>query len=191
MRNKAIVMIICLFVLCLRLCLIGVAIIIGIKLFVLSGMIFMFTPDPPAPKVTYTEFPFCITYEYNGQEIVYEDVQICEYGGIVDYGSGGKRYVWNTRLKSGNREVILIEDTDVDGKFKICVFHDDPEYLMNDPFYREMEEEYLRFKKIYVWRENFGSKHISVEEAYEIYDFRIINVECAEPILNVFSEVEP
>ena len=44
------------------------------------------SPDPPMPEITYGEFPFRLVYELNGEQIVIEDIIICEFDG---FGMGG------------------------------------------------------------------------------------------------------
>jgi len=68
--------------------------------------IFIGTPAPPTPEITYGEFPFRIEYEIDGERFVFEDVLIAEFL----YSSGGTllsnpQRIWDTRLDSeGERE---------------------------------------------------------------------------------------
>ena len=68
-----------------------------------------FIPDPPKPEITYAEFPFCLTYELNGEVIVIEDTIICEFDGYVVEGENGKYRAWSSRLKSGNERITLLD----------------------------------------------------------------------------------
>ena len=63
--------------------LLSVIILVGaFYLFVLSGAIFMFNSNPPAPEITYGEFPIKVTCEINGEIKVIEDTVICEFDGF-------------------------------------------------------------------------------------------------------------
>ena len=48
-------------------------------------------PDPPRPEITYSEFPFRIEYEINGELVVIEDAVICEFDGFQPNWSGGDK----------------------------------------------------------------------------------------------------
>ena len=71
-------------------------------IFVVSGAVFMFMPNPPAPEIKYGEFSCRLEYELDGEIKVIEDVIICEFDGFKNYGSAGSRREWKTSLESGN-----------------------------------------------------------------------------------------
>jgi len=59
-------------------------------------------PNPPKPGITYSEFPFRLVYEINGERKVIEDTLICEYDGIGMDEGRGKYRKWKEHLASGN-----------------------------------------------------------------------------------------
>lgn len=86
------------------------AILYGILyVFVLSGAIFLFNPNPPAPDITYGEFPFRLVYEIDGETKVIEDTVICEFDGFKNMGSAGNKRVWKSQLKSGKEHITLLD----------------------------------------------------------------------------------
>ena len=53
-------------------------------------------PNPPAPEVTYGEFPFSLVYEIDGERVEIKDTLVIEHKG-VDYNEGmGKYNKWKT-----------------------------------------------------------------------------------------------
>jgi hypothetical protein len=66
-------------------------------------------PKPPAPQVTYGEFPFRLEYEIDGKGIVVEDTVICEYDGIGWNEGVGKHRKWKSSLSDGKEYIVLVE----------------------------------------------------------------------------------
>ena len=62
----------------------------------LIGLGGLLEDDPPAPQITYAEFPVRLEYEVNGQKKVATDTLICEYDGVGWNEGNGKQ-----RLASG------------------------------------------------------------------------------------------
>ena len=58
------------------------------------------TPNPPEPEVTYGEFPFEIVYEIDGEIFTINDVYVCEYRGIALSEASGKCRSWKGYIKS-------------------------------------------------------------------------------------------
>lgn len=173
----------------LVLCIIGVAIYILFFAFVISGAFAILMPKPPEPQITYGEFPFTITYEVNNEIITYKDVVICEYEGIVSWGTAGKRRKWSRKLKSGNKHIVLLRSETSEATFEIYeAIPGLPEYYMGD--FRKSRAEYEHNMKDYRYlgyKQNDIDHTITKEEAWEKYGVRIISIECSLPIENKFE----
>ena len=169
-------------------------IIVGIFYFlVISGAIFSFTPNPPMPEITYGEFPISVTCEINGEIKEIKDTIICEFDGINDYGSGGKRRKWKSYLKSGNERITLLK---VDETSELYCNYGMPEYYMDDLRFQTREEyEQVRerdldsmFIILGKWEGNeLKSNFIAANEAWEKYGLKIIKVNYSPPIQNSFK----
>ena len=154
-------------------------------------LISLVTVRPPAPAITYGEFPFTIVYEANNEIITYTDVIICEYEGLIDWAAFVKKRSWSTRLKSGNEYIVLLQASTNETSFEIYTgIPVLPEYFMGD-FQRSKEEyesmlnqegRYLGYKQNGIF---VGT--ITGDEAWEKYGVRIISIECAPPIENKFE----
>ena len=172
--------------------------IIGIIVFVLfvlfvvfavSGAFAIFMPKPAVPQITYGEFPFTITYEFNNEIVTYKDVVICEYEGIESWGTAGKRRKWSRKLKSGNEYITLLRSKTSEATFEIYeTIPGLPEYYMGD--FQKSRAEYERNMKDYRYlgyKQNDIIQSITKEEAWEKYGIQIISIECAPPIENTFK----
>ena len=91
------------------------AIIAVVFLSVVSGAIFAFAPDPAEPNIKQATFPFSITYEADGETKSYSDDVVCKYEGISLAGPSKSRS-WDSRLRSGNEEVVFSEKDQTVGK---------------------------------------------------------------------------
>ena len=173
-------------------CIIGAAILMLLQLlylFALSGAFAIFMPKPPEPQIKYGEFPFVITYEKNNEIITYKDVIICEYEGIENLGTGGKRRKWSEKLKSGNEYIVLLQSKTQDLPFEIYVpIPGLPEYYMGD--FQRSKSEYERNMKddrYLGYKQQDIDRSIGKEEVWEKYSIKIINIECSSPIENSFE----
>lgn len=162
-------------------------------LFVVSGAIFSFIPDPPEPEIKYGEFPISITYEVNGDIKVVEDIIVCEFDGVEDYGSGGRRRKWKSYLKSGNKQITLLK---IDNTSELSSWYGLPDYYMGDLRFGTKEEYERRraqnfdseFITLGKWIDGeFKSSAVSAGEALEKYGLKIIDVQYSEPIKNSFK----
>lgn len=163
-------------------------------LLVLSGAIFSFGSNPPAPEITYGEFPVKITCEINGAIKVVEDTVICEFDGFENRGSAGKYRKWKSHLKSGHERLTLLRVKGVDLTFEISKSYGQPDYYMGDLRY-ESKEQYEkkmaddRYLGYYEWKngEEFESTLITLDEAWEKYKLKVIDVKYSPPIQNTFN----
>ncbi len=147
----------------------------------------MLQPNPPAPSVTYGEFPFEIVYELDGETITVNDVYVCEFDGYSVKGGIGapKEREWKGYLKStGKDRLVLLEDGNL--KFVCAVGY--PEYYMSDP--SKPNVEYTPFLYYIIYPNEFGgeSQGISdIEQLQEQYKLKLISWKLSEPIENTFE----
>ncbi|MBR3848607.1 MAG: hypothetical protein IKM21_04895 [Oscillospiraceae bacterium] len=175
------------------------ALVASLYLFVVSGAFAILVPNPPEPQIKYGEFPFTITYEINGGIKTYEDIQICEYAGVENLGTGGKDRKWKARSKNNDSgKIVLLQGTEGDSTFQLYeAIPGMPEYFMGDPSRWRSKEEYEGFLQGngyfgYIQWHNGVETEISIEEevVWEKYRIRVISVECAPPIENTFVDPE-
>ena len=164
---------------------------------IITGAIFMFMPEPPKPEITYGEFPIRITYEIDGEIKVLEDTIICEYDGVKNYGSGGKRRQWKVYIKSSRKKMITLCDMRTKLKFtdwgnqilELCFDVGSGGYYMGDP--QNTGNNGSSGKWIdYIYVDVNGEEGYSVftiNEAWEKYKLRIIDVQYSQPIKNSFE----
>ena len=174
---------------------ISVLIVIAILLVVLyfliiSGGIFSFRTNPSEPEITYGEFPISVTFEFKGEIKVVTDKVICEFDGFENYGSAGKYRKWKSHLQSGKERITLVTISET---AELYCWEGSPEYYMDDLRYDTREHyEQIRernFDSYFItygeWKDGiFESIGISLEEAWEKYNFKVIDVQYAEPIEN-------
>ena len=159
------------------------------KIFIVSGGFSVFMSNPEESEITYGEFPFRITYELKGEVKVIEDVVICEYDGIEDLGTAGKKRKWKSYLESGNERVSLLKEDD---SLEFYFNYGAPENYMGDNQSRRYGEglyydlSYIPFikKDNGIQLEDSGMKS---EEVWEKYGLRIIEWEYSMPIQNSFK----
>jgi len=159
----------------------------GLMLFIaMPNIIAWLGPNPPAPEITYGEFPFRIEYELNGELIVIDDTLICEFVGFELIGPKKIRS-WKSRFVSGNGEggyllLQIVENTNI----YCCVGN--PEYYMGDKdsyLYDVLPYDVLP----YFARKKPGSGYyssISTTELLDKYGIKLIGWEFSEPIENSF-----
>ena len=177
---------------------IGILVIVIIALlylFVLSGAFSILMPKPPAPQITYGEFPFSITYEVDGEIKIYEDTLVCEFDGFKHYGTGGVRREWKSHLKSGNVNVCLLKTSDAELTYEISTDAGLPEYYMGDFQYGQdrydyenvmHDERYLGYRELKN-DEVINSYSIEKEKVFEKFKLRIIERKYSQPIENKFE----
>ena len=144
--------------------------------------LFEAAPEPPQPEITYGEFPFRLVYEFEGKEIVVEDIKVCEYDGVIS-GSNGKHRTWKGYLASDsdNRNVLITAD----GTREIYCYIGSAEYYMNDETYPEKQP--LQPHIYNVMLNNNHGTMLSQEELLEKYKIKLISLETTPPIKNIFK----
>ncbi len=166
-------------------------------MFVLSGAFAIFMPNPPEPEITYGEFPFTLTYELNGEITTYEDVIICEYAGVESLGTAGKERKWESRLKSGNERLTILdlrslkEENDLRQIIlELYFYYGNGAYYMGDTkdsFARSAQDLDIIEYKYQTTKGEIYSGAYKADEAFEKYKIRLISWECAPPIENSFE----
>ena len=152
-----------------------------------------FAPEPPVPEIIYGEFPFSVTYEINYEDKQINDSIICEFDGFDNLGNGGIRRKWKSRLKSGNKYLVLYREENEGLKLEIVMVAPGlPEYYMGDFAFRTREEheEIMSFPNIIYRQWKNGTQTESIitkKEAWEKYHIKIINTEYSSPIENKFE----
>ena len=177
---------------CLIIVLVLSVVVCGYYLSIVSGTIFSLGSNPPEPEIKYGEFPISITYEVDGETKKNEDIIICEYDGIENFGSGGRRRKWKCYLKSGNERLVLLNGELQDTIFEISDFYGSPNYYMGEYIYdlitykesmkNDDELNYIEWKNG-IQRGDI----ISYNEALERFGLRIIDIQYSEPIKNSFK----
>ena len=162
-------------------------------LFVITGAFSILAPIPPRPEITYGEFPIRVIFELDGEIKTIEDIVIAEFVGSKSLGTGGRTRVWTSRLKSGNERLVLLRVENEGYSFVITTRYGLPEYYMGD-FYlqsreqREMAMANRRYLGYIRWEngEMTANRTIREDEAWEMYNLRIIEVQHSEPLENRF-----
>ena len=145
----------------------------------------LFSPNPPKPEITYAEFPFEIVYEIHGETVTVQDVYVCEYVGIGFDKGRGKHREWKDYIKSsGEEDLILVED----GSLKLACYVGFPEYYMSDP--ETYDYEYTPFIGYIIHPNEYGGTSyggLDAEPSLNQYDLKLISWKLSEPIENSFN----
>ena len=141
----------------------------------------IFAPNPPAPEITYGEFPFRLEYEINGERVVVEDTVVCEYGGVGWDEGQGKHRTWEGYLASSGEENVLVV---TDGTRKIYCYVGSAEYYMGDEKYPEKRP---LIPRLYMDDPNLLISEIAIQdEIIAGYNIELISWEFTDPITNSF-----
>lgn len=150
--------------------------------------------NPPAPVVKYGEFPFRLTYEIGGSQHVIEDTIICKFSGFETRGTAGKYRKWEDYLKSGKERITLLDCRDMKlmdrwGNRILELYFDygNVQYYMGD---EAPNRGGISNSVPYMYQKAGGSigfSAISVDEAYETYQIKLINWEASPPVQNNFQ----
>lgn len=155
------------------------------------------SPNPLIPEITYGEFPFRLEYEINGEKKIVEDTLICEYDGVGMDEGRGKFLKWKQYLASGNKELLLLENTGMEGiafsnkKTTILTIYYDPGpawFYMGDNHGARYTFDFPNASYSEKYNDGSGSNGImSKEDLLSKYDIKLINWDYAKPIENKFK----
>lgn len=142
-------------------------------------------PNPERPEITYSEFPFRLEYEINGERVVVEDTLICEYDGIGRNTGQGKYRKWKSYFASGREQILLLK---VDNRKEIYYDPGPAEYYMDDmrgQWYLHIFPNACRLEK-----DEYGTSTgiINADELTEKYNIKLISWDYTSPIKNKFKE---
>jgi len=190
-----------------------ILLVIVLNPFTLLQLGMFFTPNPPEPTIEYGEFPFKLTYEFNGETIVYSDTIICVFNGI-QYGGSGKEWDWLIYSKNTGDSTFTIIDV---SSFKEHISKNKNHFEYDKSAYYKYNEDYIIESlyfyvgtgNYYMGDNSYSAKppqdlsyvmyeasnlrgdtfcdFLSLNDAYEKFGFRFINWECAPPIENEFK----
>ena len=138
--------------------------------------------NPPAPEITYGEFPFRIEYELHGERLVIEDTVICEFDGFKVSGTT-KRRAWKTNFMIGSGEGSALVLQKFGNTTVYCCVRN-PEYYMGD---RESEYTYTQPFFAYKERGDLLIRSISTEELLDVFGIKLISWQFSDPIVNTFK----
>lgn len=151
--------------------------------------------NPPAPAVKYGEFPFRLTYEIGDSQYVIEDTIICKFSGFETRGTAGRYRNWEEYLKSGKERITLLDCRDMEFMDRwgnrIMEFYFDygnAEYYMGDEV--GSNKGGISNSIPYMYQKADGSigfSAISAEEAYEMYEIKLIRWEASPSVENSFQ----
>ena len=136
------------------------------------------------PKVAQQEFPFTITYSYQGETQTISDVYIGEYVRSAKY-LGDDSLAWYGYIKDHNRlESDYYRIAELDGQIFSINLNIEPGYLMGDPKYADSV-----CQPTGACHSFDGTNDITVTDPGELakLGFSIVNWEYPEPIENTFS----
>jgi hypothetical protein len=173
--------------------LIGVLYLLGI-----SGVIFWLGGNPPKPQITYGEFPCKLVYEVNGEIKIIEDTIICNFEGFENQGSNGKVRKWTSQLKSGNKQLTIVDlrnENEIDylGRkiLELSYYYGNGEYYMGDELnYHQSKPNELSKSISYLYQQNdsaIGTSAMLINEVYERYKVKLISFDTSPPIKNSFK----
>ena len=141
--------------------------------------------SPPAPEVTYGEFPFELVYEVDGEVVAVNDVYICKYDGIGVNMGFGKHRVWKGYIKSSKEQAVLLTE---DNDRKIYCFVGSAEYYMDDEKYPEQTPLSPRVYDIRKKKYSMDYEIYTSDELLERYNINIISWNFSDPIENSFGD---
>lgn len=154
-----------------------------ICLLIITVFLFNVALSPPDfPEIKYGEFPFKITYEYNGETTEIEDICVCEFNG-VNTTAGGKYRSWKQYFKSGNEDVLTIYKDDT---FELGFSIGSAEYFMNDTKFHTDEPPKPTAYLIRYTDKGKNTVFLSADELYSELGIKITSWEFSEPIENTF-----
>lgn len=147
--------------------------------------------NPLQPEITYGEFPIKIEYLVNGEEIIIQDVLVCEFIEIVNINwiekvSTGRSFErrWKSEFKNHEKQENIIE-LFKDDELLIDFSLGSANYYMGDI---DINTTYPRFRVFKIQNnEEIFQKFISSPEELKEYGIEVVECVLPEPIKNSFS----
>ena len=147
------------------------------------------------PKISKGEFPFSITYEYQGETKTLAGVLECEYSGSKTIQGKHYRYwdVETTYENQGNMENPCIVEQNDELQTVLAIYENmDAGYFMGDPLHKdyynengyEAVEPYIEY---YDYKNDIYLEEENKDEILTSIGFKIVDYTYAEPIDNSFS----
>lgn len=165
---------------------------ITMVVYMVATVVFCYTTKP---EVSQGEFPFCITYEYQGETKTLSGIFECEYSGSNTIQGEHNRY-WNGEAKYENPENAenpnLVEQND-ELQTVLAVYENmNAGYFMGDPLYTDHYQIYgfdgvKPYIEYYDYKNDIAINEENRDEILESIGFKIIDVTYADPIDNSFS----
>jgi hypothetical protein len=135
------------------------------------------------PQVVLQEFPFTVTYSYQGETKTISDVYVCEYAPGAKY-FGENSVAWYGYIQDHNRlESDFYRIGELEGKTFSINLNLEPGYLMGDPAYSGSE-----CRPAGICHSFDGTKDVTVTDPGELarLGLSILSWEYPEPIENSF-----
>ena len=139
------------------------------------------------PTVTEAEFPFSITYEYNGETVTIEDVYTVRYDGN-DGDADTKSRIYVGKIGNMAEEDVDYTILEVEGSLLLLNTNFYPDYLMGDSEYDYFDGGEFAPEFVYYGVDGFMTNEA---EYIEGLGAKIMDFEYPEPIENslVFSHI--
>ena len=136
------------------------------------------------PKVEQQEFPFSVTYTYQGKTETFSEIYVVEYVRTEKY-LGDDSIAWFGYIKDHNRlELDFFRIAEPEGKSYAVNLHLEPGYLMGDPAYADAVCEPEAVCHI---AQDMDSIEVSDPVELEQLGLTLDSWQCPTPIENSFS----
>jgi len=160
------------------------------------GAIFKIVPYieiiPKRPVVKHGEFPFCLTFEYDGEIHEVKDTLICDYDGFAADAARGIYRKWKSCLKSGKERITLFKEQETEIFFSPNINHwEAGAFFMGDnEIYDKIN---IPFPDAW-YTDDFESHRlnayiISADELWDKYKIKLLSWDIASPIKNEFKGI--
>ena len=160
--------------------------------YLVASVLFCYTTKP---KVRTGEFPFSVTYEYQGENRTLSGVLKCEYSGSETIFAEHYRY-WDQEVVYDNPENLeepFVVDHNEELQTTLCVYENmSAGYFMGDPLYQDYYRNYgfegvTPSASYYDYKNEIYLESANEDEILESIGFKIVDYTYAEPIENSFS----
>lgn len=145
---------------------------------------------PDKPVIKHGEFPFCLTYEANGDIYEVKDTLLCDYDGFEANAAQGVYRRWKSYLKSGNKRIILFKNSNIEIFFSPNINSQKTgAYYMGD--HEICDRINISFPNAWYTydyeNKQVNSYIISSDELWEMYKIKLLSWNISPPINNTFK----